>query len=186
MGEEITFIIPSVNRPSLVKSLVSLERQTNPCWRCIVIYDGVTGPVINHDRIRFIHTQKTGLVGPANGQAGLVRNIGINQCSTSWIGFLDDDDTLHEDYVATLFDKYSHLDFVVWRMRYQNGVVLPPIGSDELRFARVGISFCFKRSLGELRFDCNRDGEDFDFLKKLKQRTDNFVVAPEVFYNVRH
>ena len=37
-----------------------------------------------------------------------------------------------------------------------------------------------------LFFDVNRDGEDFDFLMKLKSLTNNWVITPEVFYNVRH
>ena len=38
----------------------------------------------------------------------------------------------------------------------------------------------------DLFFDVNRDGEDFDFLMKLKNLTNNWVVAPEIYYNVRH
>lgn len=186
MKEEITFVIPSVNRASLLRSLKSLEQQTNPNWRCIVVYDGVKGPFFRHDRISFLHINKTGLEGPKNGQAGLVRNVGINACSTAWVGFLDDDDTLDAKYVETLYSKYSSYDFVVWRMRYSSGLVLPPPDADELRFAQVGISFCYRKTLGDIKFDCNRDGEDFDFLKKLTSKTANYIIAPEISYNVRH
>ena len=37
-----------------------------------------------------------------------------------------------------------------------------------------------------LFFDKNRDGEDFDFVKKLESLTDNWIITPEVYYNVRH
>ncbi len=77
-------------------------------------------------------------------------------------------------------------DFVVWRMKYLNGLVLPGLTENDLRFSRVGISFCFKRSLGTILFDVNRDGEDFDFLMKLKGLTNNWVITPEIYYNVRH
>jgi hypothetical protein len=53
-------------------------------------------------------------------------------------------------------------------------------------FARVGISFCYKNKFDNLLFDNNRDGEDFDFLSKLKKITSNWVITPEVYYNVRH
>ena len=71
-------------------------------------------------------------------------------------------------------------------MKYQNGMILPPMNYDQLTFSRVGISFCYKKSLGEILFDNNRDGEDFDFLKKLQNLTNKWVISPEVYYNVRH
>ena len=182
----ITFIIPSIARLTLIRTVESLKNQTNPNWRSIVIYDGVDGPDFNDERITIIKSSKTGLEGPKNGQSGLVRNIGIKQSKTPWIGFLDDDDTIHPDYVKKLNDSYNDKDFIVWRMKYENGVVLPPIGEDTINFSRVGISFCYKMALGEILFDNNRDGEDFDFLMKLKNLTNNWVITPEVYYNVRH
>jgi hypothetical protein len=63
---------------------------------------------------------------------------------------------------------------------------VPPLFSNDLVFARVGISFCYKNKFDKLLFDNNRDGEDFDFLMKLKSLTNNWVITPEIFYNVRH
>ena len=133
-----------------------------------------------------IKIDKKGLVGPNNGQSGLVRNEGIKLCDTEWIGFLDDDDTIHPDYVKKLFESYSNYDFVVWRMKYKNGLIFPEPHRTDLVFARVGISFCYKNKFDNLLFDNNRDGEDFDFLSKLKKLTSNWVITPEVYYNVRH
>ena len=186
MDSVITFIIPSLARLSLLTTIESLKKQSNPNWRAIVIYDGVDGPTFDDKRVKIIKSEKIGLEGPNNGQSGLVRNIGIKKTETEWIGFLDDDDTIHPDYVSTLVEKYLDKDFVVWRMKYQNGVILPPIKHNELTFARVGISFCYKKSLGEILFDNNRDGEDFDFLMKLKYLTNKWVITPEIYYNVRH
>ena len=106
--------------------------------------------------------------------------------NTDWIGFLDDDDTIHSNYVETLFNQYNDLDFVVWRMIYENGLVLPPLLFNDLVFGRVGISFCYKNKFDDLLFDQNRDGEDFDFLMKLKNLTNKWVITPEIYYNVRH
>jgi glycosyltransferase involved in cell wall biosynthesis len=182
----ITFIIPSLNRFTILNSIESLKNQTNPNWRCVIIYDGVDGTPFDDERITIIKIDKKGLVGPNNGQSGLVRNEGIKLCNTEWIGFLDDDDTIHPDYVKKLFEEYSNYDFVVWRMKYQNGLVLPPQKIKEIIFGRVGISFCYKNKFDNLLFDNNRDGEDFDFLSKLKKLTSNWVITPEVYYNVRH
>jgi glycosyltransferase involved in cell wall biosynthesis len=186
MDPIITFIIPSIARLTLLRTVESLKKQTNPNWNAIIIYDGVDGPDFNDNRIKIIKSEKVGLEGPLNGQSGLVRNIGIKSSQTEWIGFLDDDDTINENYVETLIEKYLDKDFVVWRMKYQNGVVLPPPKENDLVFSRVGISFCYKKNLGEILFDLNRDGEDFDLLMKLKGLTNNWVITPEVYYNVRH
>jgi len=105
---------------------------------------------------------------------------------TEWIGFLDDDDTIHPDYVKTLSEKYLDYDFVVWRMRYLGGRILPSLQNNYLIFGDVGISFCYKNKFNNLLFDNNRDGEDFDFLMKLKSLSDKWIITPEVYYNVRH
>lgn len=186
MNDKITFIIPSINRPTLQRSINSLINQTNPNWECIVIYDGVDGKDFEDKRIKVIKSPKIGLVGPNNGQSGLVRNIGLKECQTSWIGFLDDDDTLDSNYVDTLYKKYNNYDFVVWRMIYDTGLILPPMSLNKLIFSTVGISFCFKNKFKDLFFDRNRDGEDFDFLMKLQSSTSNFIITPEIFYKVRH
>ncbi len=186
MNSSITFIIPSLNRPSLKETISSLINQTNPNWECIVIYDGVDGESFNDERIKTIKIDKIGCFGAYHGKSGLVRNAGIETCKTEWIGFLDDDDTIHPDYVKKLFEEYYNYDFVVWRMKYQNGLIFPEPHRTDLVFARVGISFCYKNKFDNLLFDNNSDGEDFDFLSKLKKLTNNWVITPEVYYNVRH
>jgi glycosyltransferase involved in cell wall biosynthesis len=144
MTNTITFIIPSLNRDTIINSVQSLKNQTNPNWKCIIVYDGVDGEQFDDERITTIKIDKKGLIGANNGQSGLVRNEGIKLCHTEWIGFLDDDDTIHPNYVKKLFQKYSKNDFVVWRMKYQNGLILPEPNRKDLVFARVGISFCYK------------------------------------------
>jgi glycosyltransferase involved in cell wall biosynthesis len=186
MKSKITFVVPSVNRITLKRALHSLVLQTDPNWKCIVIYDGVDGPKFSDDRIRTIKINKTGSFGPIHGLSGLVRNEGLKLCDTEWIGFLDDDDSLNKEYVSTLHAKYTNHDFVVWRMRYTSGMILPPSSATTLIFGQVGISFCYRNKFNDLFFENNRDGEDFDFIKKLTCLTNNYVIAPEVFYNVGH
>jgi glycosyltransferase involved in cell wall biosynthesis len=186
MTRKITFIIPSLNRETLPNTVKSLLDQTNDNWECIIVYDGVDGIHFDDGRIQTIRIDKTGDFSNHHGKSGLVRNKGIEVANTEWIGFLDDDDTINSDYVKTLFEKYVDYDFVVWRMRYSNGRVLPSLQNSNLIFGDVGISFCYKNKFNSLLFDNNRDGEDFDFLMKLKDLTNNWVITPEVYYNVRH
>lgn len=182
----ITFIIPSINRDSIVKTINSLLNQTNNNWKCIIIFDGVKGREFNDERIKTISVEKTGGRSNAHGMAGLVRNFGINLCDTEWIGFVDDDDTLDENYVETLLTKYSNYDFVLWRMKYHNGRILPPIYDDRIIFGNVGISFCYKNKFKDLKFMMNRDGEDLDFIKLILERTNNYIVTKEVYYKINH
>jgi hypothetical protein len=35
-------------------------------------------------------------------------------------------------------------------------------------------------------FDNNDDGEDFEFVDKLQNTTKNFIITPEIYYNIRH
>jgi glycosyltransferase involved in cell wall biosynthesis len=182
----ITFVIPSINRSTLQNSINSLLNQTNPNWKCIVVYDGVVGSSFEDDRISTITIDKTGVNTNKLGESGLVRNEGIKLCNTEWIGFLDDDDTIHQDYVKTLNEKYSNYDFVVWRMKNTDGLIIPRLNKNLLVLNNVGISFCYKSKFKDMLFDSNIAGEDFYFVDKLQKITTNFIITPEVYYNIRH
>jgi glycosyltransferase involved in cell wall biosynthesis len=182
----ITFIIPSINRETIKRSVDSLIKQTNKNWNAIIIYDGVDGVDFNDERIVIKKIKKLGGNSQTHGMSGLVRNEGIKLVKTEWIGFLDDDDTLHEDYVKTLFEKYSDKDFVIWRMVYKNGLIIPRLSSNNITFGNVGISFCYKNKFNNLLFNNNRDGEDYDFIISLMSKSLNYVITPEIYYNVNH
>ena len=189
MEKKVTIIIPSINRSTLTRSINSLMNQTNQNWKCIVVYDDVDGPTFDDTRIKTINTNsKLGVLIDGNhGASGIVRNVGIEMCDTEWIAFLDDDDTIHKDYVKTLYEKYSEYDFVVWRMVFNNGVVTPGYMENVgLRFGHVGISFCYKNKFENLKFDNNRNGEDYDLIKKLEDLSNNYIITEEIFYYVRH
>lgn len=186
ISDKITFIIPSLNRPTLVNSIDSLLKQKNPNWECIIIYDGVEGRFFDDERIKIINIEKTGISSNKMGQSGLVRNYGIKETKTSWIGFLDDDDTINPNYVDDLFKKYSNYDFVIWRMKDKLGNIYPPLKLKKIIFGQVGISIAYKNKFDNVLFDSNRNGEDFDIVKKLLSLTNNFIVTPEIYYNVRY
>jgi hypothetical protein len=190
----ITFVIPSLNRPTLTRTIHSLLAQRDPHWQCIIVYDGCEGRQFADKRIQtvFLSKQqgkmKIGDDGKEHGQAGRVRNVGLKLCRTPWIGFVDDDDTLDENYVHHLFSRYAPIyDVVVWRMTHSDGNVLPPAGEQRLELGSVGISFCF-RNIYDLYFANNAWCEDYNFLKKLLQRTprNRVVLTKEIFYYVSH
>ena len=182
----ITFIIPSIDRPTIKNTIKSLINQTNPNWKCIVLYDGVEGRSFDDQRVQTINLNKLGKKGERHGNAGLVRNEGIKMCETEWIGFLDDDDTINKDYVKTLEEKYTDYDFVVWRMKTTDGKIFPELTRNNLIRNRVGISISFKNKFPNIFFDKNDDGEDFEFVDNLQNTTSNFIITPEIYDNIRH
>jgi len=196
----VTFVIPSLNRPTLNKSVMSIIAQTNPNWKCVVVYDEIDGQKFNDERITTIianvnmkkcscYTNTPIMVYQQclancndNGRAGYVRNEGIKIADTEWIAFLDDDDTLHPEYVETLLNKYKESDCVIFKMQMPNKKIIPT--HPEISRANVGISFAYKRNLN-LLFDAKTNAEDFIFLNKLQQFTGKITFANEILYYVR-
>ena len=57
----ITFIIPTIGRKTLIKSIKSLQNQTNQNWNAIIIFDGIKSNInINDPRIKIIEIDKKG------------------------------------------------------------------------------------------------------------------------------
>lgn len=171
----ITFVIPSIGRPCITKTLRSLINQTNPNWRCLVGFDGLKkgdideNILIHDDRIEYIFlNDRIGelhrnnevlsqlvLDDTAHGVAGKVRNVIIDhiQSDTEWIAFVDDDDTLISRYVELFYEEKSKHEFdcISFRMRLTAGNlnVLPPFhrGNEfsEDLACSIGISFCVNK-----------------------------------------
>jgi len=179
----VTFIIPTINRDTLNRSINSILNQTNKNWFCKVVFDDVEPIFFNDDRIESIKIEKLGVIHDGHGQAGLVRNFGIDLVKTNWIAFLDDDDTINDNYVEILLSQYLDKDFVIFKMKYENGFTLPQ--GNNLSFGNVGISFAYKKYLN-MKFESNKNSEDFDLIQKLKNKTDNYIVSDYIMYNVRH
>ena len=70
----ITFILPTLGRDSLKKSIESIINQTNKKWKAIVIFDGCQinkNLIVEHDQISYYEIKKSD--GVIN-QASSVRN----------------------------------------------------------------------------------------------------------------
>jgi hypothetical protein len=204
----IDFVIPSVARPTLIRSLKSLLDQNylfykgEQEWNAFVGFDGIPQKNINKDnlindkKIKYIFIeQKIGCVGEwGMGNAGLVRNEIMNHLNTQneWVAFLDDDDTVTPYYVDSLFleinNSESPVDCYVFRMRFDPGgeKILPPLGENNLIQDKVGISFCVRKSFLKktgIKF-VNDSREDYKFLMNLKESGASIKVSNYVTYNV--
>lgn len=180
----ITFIIPTINRPTLDRAIDSLLKQKNTKWKCIALFDGITKKEFSDERIKSFEVKKMGNFGQNHGNAGLVRNQGIELCETEWIAFLDDDDTLNENYVDWLYNYIEKgYEMVLFRMITHDGKIIPSMTNNNIIMNNAGISFAYKKSLN-CKF-INSDVEDFIFLEQIKKKTNKYIIAKEIAYYVK-
>ena len=193
----ITFIIPTINRESLVNSIMSLMNQTNTLWKAIIIFDGCkpTDPhlltLLNDSRILYLTIAKTGIVINTDNvysSAGYVRNIGLKIAQTPWIAFLDDDDTLDPHYIDYLMQEIIAVpdaDVIIFRMLDGKNII-PSMDCNKIIKNNIGISFVIRSSLIKEGVLFKQSYiEDYLFLKELYDSNKVIVLSPYIAYYVR-
>lgn len=181
----VTFIIPTLNRPTLVRSLESLLKQTDPDWNAVVECDGVDefSIPVKDDRIAYVHIP---VARSPIGNGGYTRNSAMRFCSGKWTAFLDDDDTVDSKYVEWLKAESEEFDLIVFRMRFAEGLVLPP--GQELIGGQVGISFAIRREFhisNSLSFK-DQVAEDWDMICQCLGAKARWKISDNIAYYVRH
>jgi len=181
----ITFIIPTIGRSSLTDTLNCLIKQTNPHWNAIVVFDGISPTIISPDnRIRVLESEK---LGQGVNSAGLVRNYGMAHSNTEWIGFIDDDDGIADDYVETIYNEISNYDndVIIFRMLHY-GKILPSLNTEHFYYGEVGISFIINRRIFDDGHIFIPSGmEDFVYLDCAYNKSYKIMISPYVKYFVR-
>jgi len=184
---KITFIIPTIGRPTLVNTVACLLNQTNPNWKAIIIFDGIEPTISDLDnRIQIIRSPK---LGTGYNSAGHVRNFGILNATTEWVAFVDDDDGLKTSYVEVFLNEISSYDtdVIMFRMFNSSGEVLPYVNTDNFYCGQVGISFAVKKYIFETGYIFEPSCvEDYDFLHKLRQNNYRIMISPYLLYFVRN
>ena len=90
-------VIPTYNRPDFVRDAVmSAVNQTRPFDRIVVVCDGPQP----RTAAALAGLSCEVVVAPRGGVSA-ARNAGIAALDTDWVCFLDDDDLLHPEYLAT-------------------------------------------------------------------------------------
>ena len=190
-----SFVIPTLLRSTLQRTLDSLRNQTVRSWEALLVPDPVSemrdpGHLIPDDsRIKLLHAPNE-----ASGSAGLLRNVALKQARGHWICFVDDDDHLGERYIEHLAE-HAHdprVDVVIFRMMDPRLGVLPHPQTPRLEVGHVGISYAVrKRWLKDKGFQFVRESvsqrwhEDWVLLSALKQADAKILISPHIDYLVR-
>lgn len=211
MGEKISVIVPVYNVEAYLERCVeSILQQTYAHFELILINDGSTdssGQICDHlasqyENIKVHHIENAGVSN--------ARNMGIQLATGSWVTFIDSDDFVTQDYLATLVSAVEGLNvgFVIAPLHHiKNGIVtdLPPhSGKTELwsteetmkellmttRTSFFPVAKLFKRDLlADERFNTNYHlAEDALFLTELLLKTrcsSVFIDKPVYYYDHR-
>ena len=122
MGEvkKVSIIIPVYNTGNkLCRCLDSVLAQSYQDYECIVVDDGSTDDsstiideyAIRDTRFKVVHKE--------NGGVSSARNYGLNIASGEWLVFIDSDDSLMPDHIASLMDAATDdVDLVMTGFRF--------------------------------------------------------------------
>lgn len=211
MGEKISVIVPVYNVEAYLERCVeSILQQTYTHFELILINDGSTdssGQICDHlasqyENIKVYHIENAGVSN--------ARNMGIQLATGSWVTFIDSDDFVTQDYLATLASAVEgvNVGFVIAPLHHiKNGIVtdLPShSGKTELwsteetmkellmttRTSFFPVAKLFKRDLlADEKFNTNYHlAEDALFLTELLLKTRCscvFIDKPVYFYDHR-
>ena len=211
MGEKISVIVPVYNVEAYLERCVeSILQQTYAHFELILINDGSTdssGQICDHlasqyENIKTHHIENAGVSN--------ARNIGIQLATGSWVTFIDSDDFVTQDYLATLASAVEgeNIGFVIAPLHHiKNGIVtdLPPhSGKTELwsteetmkellmttRTSFFPVAKLFKRDLlADEKFNTHYHlAEDALFLTELLLKTrcsSVFIDKPIYYYDHR-
>jgi hypothetical protein len=188
----VSVIVRSMARPTLAAALASLGPQTWPAVEVVVV--AASGPT-HPDVPALTGPHPVRLVRPAHGlQRAAAANAGLDAALGEWITFLDDDDELRPEHVATLMaarasnpeaqvvHSYAHAVFTDGHAERfgQPHATMELFDRNYLHLSTA----IFSRTLvaAGCRFDESLAvHEDWDFFLQLAQRTTFQFVPAESF-----
>lgn len=109
---KLSIVIATYNRAeSLVRCLDSVSKQSadSALWECVVVNNNSSDDTpVRFEEFKKAHpNQKFTMVDCPEQGLSHARNCGIDVSSGDYVAFVDDDETLVEDYVASVLDFFS-------------------------------------------------------------------------------
>jgi glycosyltransferase involved in cell wall biosynthesis len=94
----VDVIIPLYNKErTILRAVRSVQRQTYPHWRLIVVDDGSTD--LGPQRVSELNDPRIVLIRQSNQGPGAARNRGIEAAQAPYLAFLDADDQWYPEYL---------------------------------------------------------------------------------------
>ncbi|MDY7014867.1 MAG: glycosyltransferase, partial [Cyanobacteriota bacterium] len=119
MSAEISYIVPTFNSATTLDlTLLSLLSQKNVKVKILVVDSGSTDGTLE---ICQRWNVPTAYVEPGNMYRAI--NLGLHQCQTEWLGYLNSDDWLYSDSTARLiaWGEATKTDIVYGKCDYTDG-----------------------------------------------------------------
>lgn len=105
MEPVVSFIVPVFNgAPWVERSLSSLQRQTYPDFEAVVVDDGSQDDSLLRCEAFARADQRFSVYSIAHGGLSTARNLGLTKIRGVYVGFLDIDDWLEEDFTLLLLN----------------------------------------------------------------------------------
>jgi len=172
----ISFIVPTIGRPSLAATLRSIE--TRPGDEILIVGDRYR---VHDHRVRYLDCK------PGNDWGAFERNFAQPLARCQYIAHIDDDDAyapgtreLMEDAIKKTPGKP-----VLFRMRYPNGITL--WDKPELRCGNVGTPMMLIPNRPTMLGTWGSFvGGDCNFLETMKWKPEDIVWRPEVIALLGH
>lgn len=190
---KLTFLIPTIGRPSLRATVDSLLKQTCQEWCAVIVFDGIEPNfAISDERIRIFRKPDSDTTN--EHRAGGVRNYGAQFVETEWIAFVDDDDIIKPEYVEVFLGEITNYDndAIIFRMIQVDDArthiqIHPHLNVDNFYLSNVGISFAVKKKIFDAGIEF-RTGveEDYFFLDAIRQNNYRMMISPHILYLVKH
>lgn len=169
MRDITTFIIPSIDRPELQRAIDSARKQAPY--------------LVEIDKFH---------IG-----ASAIRNGLIKLADTEWVSFLDDDDTVTDDYVQRLKEEseaHPEADVIIFREYFiqdlmEEGNPYPDHfiwTAPVVHWGQIGIAFSVKREVALKHPFLEEPNEDFHFIERIDQAGHKIHFSKYLVYRARH
>ena len=176
---KLSIITPYYNTLEYTKRLAEvLEPQLNEDIEWIIVDDGCNEKELDKLKARVIHLEKN------SGGASKPRNIGIDNAKGKYIGFIDSDDMVTEDYIQEILKSINQNKDIIYLSWYGYGrnhiMEIKPRKWNCAVWCRV----YKKEIIGNVRFDEKlRIAEDYIFNSMIKPKSSCCVKKIIYQYN---